>query len=52
MPYVTGGHNDKLFPWKGGHHQTPNCKCIFHPPLNPKEVNKRKQDPKLKHAYG
>ena len=17
MPYVTGGHNDKLFPWKG-----------------------------------
>ena len=50
MPYVIGGHNDKLFPWKGSHHQT-NCACISHPPPNPKEAKERKEDPKLKHAY-
>ena len=39
MPYVTGGHNDKLFPWKGRDKGT-------------SEATEYRQDPKLKHAYG
>ena len=40
MPYVTGGHNDKLFPWKGRDKDTSEA------------TEQYQQYTKQKHAYG